>query len=64
MMAKLKFCPNCRKSGKSMIIWHAIGRPVKKCHIECPNYHCAGKAMPFPWLARLAWNLQRRGGRG
>lgn len=58
---KLKYCPNCRKSGKAM--WRCkISFPEKflKYSIECPSCHYCGKLMPFEWLAELSWNHEKR----
>jgi len=59
---KLKPCPNCSKSGKSLWICRVIGVPFwyKRWHIECPSCHWCGKSTMFVWNAKLAWNMMAK----
>lgn len=62
---KLKSCPNCGRSGKTLWINGVIdgaflGRFFDKYFVECPTCHWCGKTKYFLRRAIKAWN--RRAG--
>lgn len=66
---KLKSCPNCGNIGRNMDVWMSpvwicvrdnLIQICSKYHVECPCCYWCGKTMPFKWMAKLFWNLQRR----
>ena len=56
---KIKHCPNCRKSGRSMLVWRVIC-PGTAYHVECPSCNYCGKKRRWIWLAVLSWNRIKR----
>ena len=56
---KLKYCPNCRKSGKKMITVGILNGGAGY-FVECPSCCWCGKTYPWRWLAVLSWNRIKR----
>ena len=61
---KLKPCPNCGKSGKSLIFYRTVVSGSifdgHLWHVECPSCHWCGKLKLFRWRAIMAWNKSHK----
>lgn len=56
---KIKPCPRCRKSGRSIYIIRSYDGSFpsrQKYFLECPTCHWCGKSRIFLFSAKMAWN--------